>query len=542
MANPILQIRELNVSRIGANGGTSILNGISLDLAEGETLCLVGESGSGKTMTALSIMGLLPGAELAATGSIRISGEELVGASEDALRSLRATHMGMVFQEPMTALNPVMTVGAQIEEVLAAHTDLGRAERRKRVLQMLEEVELADAGRIAASCPHQLSGGQRQRAMIAMALILKPKLLIADEPTSALDVRTQMQILHLLRRLRDEHGTAILFVTHDMGVVAEIAHRVAVMRRGHIVESGPNKTVLDTPQNAYTRELLAAVPMLAPRSPRHAGSGDIALAAHSLWKTYSDPSFFQRRKPHPALVEVDLQLDAGRTLGIVGESGSGKSTLARCLLRLIEPNEGDIRLGNVDFTALPQSALKPYRRDIQIVAQDPYRALNPRLSIADIVIEGPLNFGASRKQALKDVAGLIAMVGLPPEMLHAYPHQLSGGQRQRVALARALALKPKVLVADEAVSALDMTTQAQILRLLADLQDRLGLAILFVTHDLRVAAQICDDVAIMHEGRIVEHGRAADILTKPRHAYTQSLIEAAPGQHWKFAAPRTAAT
>jgi peptide/nickel transport system ATP-binding protein len=541
MSGPLLQIRDLSVSRVGAHDGAQILNRVSLEVAEGETLCLVGESGSGKTMTALSVMGLLPPSELVAAGSIRAAGEELIGAPEDVLRGLRAKRMAMVFQEPMTALNPVMTIGAQIEEVLAEHTDLGRRERRKRVFQMLEEVELSDADRIASSCPHQLSGGQRQRAMIAMALILRPKLLIADEPTSALDVRTQQQVLGLLHRLRKEHGTAILFVTHDMGVVAEIADRVAVMRRGHIVESGPLKSVFDTPRNAYTQELLAAVPALVPRAPRAAGSGAIALAAHSLWKTY-DPSFFRRRKAHPAVVKVDLELGAGRTLGIVGESGSGKSTLARCLLRLIEPSEGEIRLGNVDFTALSQAALKPHRRDIQIVAQDPYRALNPRLKIADIVMEGPFNYGISRKQAARDAADLLSMVGLPPEFLHGYPHQLSGGQRQRVALARALALKPKVLVADEAVSALDMTTQAQILRLLADLQDRLGLAILFITHDLRVAAQICDDVAIMHEGRIVEHGKAADILTKPRHAYTQSLIDAAPGRRWNFAASRTVAT
>jgi peptide/nickel transport system ATP-binding protein len=345
----------------------------------------------------------------------------------------------------------------------------------------------------------------------------------------------------MLCRLRKEHGTSILFVTHDMGVVSEIADRVAVMRRGHILESGPLKSVFDSPQNAYTQELLAAVPTLVPRAPRAPGSGNIALATDSLWKIY-DPSFFLRHKARPAVVKVNLRLETGRTLGIVGESGSGKSTLARCLLRLIEPSEGEIYLGGVDFTALSRAALKPHRRDIQIVVQDPYRALNPRLKIVDIIMEGPVNYGIPRKQAAQDAADLLSMVGLPPEVLHAYPHQLSGGQRQRIALARALALKPKVLVADEAVSALDMTTQAQILRLLVDLQDRLGLAILFITHDLRVAAQICDDVAIMHEGRIVEHGKAADVLTKPRHAYTQSLIDAAPGRHWKFAAPHTAAT
>lgn len=519
----------------GAGEPKLILNGVSLHVAQGETLCLVGESGSGKSMTALSVMGLLPPAELdIGSGSIRLDGEELVQASADRLRHLRATRMAMVFQEPMSALNPVMTIGRQIEEILSAHTSAGRSDRRRRAIDMLEQVELTDPERVALAYPHQLSGGQRQRAMIAMALVLQPKLLIADEPTSALDVRTQKQILALLRSLRERHGTAILFITHDMGVVAEVADRIAVMTEGRIVEEGTLAQIFGASRHGHTRKLLAAVPDLQPRLPRAAAAG-VALSARALSKTYRDSSWLQSRRPVPAVIDVSLDVPEGRTLGIVGESGSGKSTLARCLLRLIEPDAGSIRLGNCDLTALSRRDITPHRRDIQIVVQDPYRSLNPRLRIADIIAEGPFNFNASREQAYSDAEALMTLVGLSPELLAAYPHQLSGGQRQRVALARALAVNPRVLVADEAVSALDMSTQADVLRLLADLQTRLGLAIVFVTHDLRVAAQICDDVAIMQAGRIVERGPAADVLTNPRHAYTRALIDAAPGRGWHFA-------
>jgi len=536
MPGALLQIRDLSVRQIRTAGDKVFLKDVSLDLAAGETLCLVGESGSGKTMTAMSVMGLLPPRELSiASGSIRLAGENIAGAPAHRLQRLRATRMAMIFQEPMTALNPVMTIGHQIEEVLRAHTDLDRTERRKRAFGMLEQVELSDVERIAAAYPHQLSGGQRQRAMIAMALILQPQLLIADEPTSALDVRTQKQILDLMRSLREQHGTAMLFITHDMGVVAEIADRVAVMQQGCLVECGSLESVFDAPRHDHTRKLLAAVPDLAPKKPRAISSADVALSARSLSKTYCGRSWFQTQREVHALVDVDLTVQQGRTLGIVGESGSGKSTLARCLLRLIEPSEGQVWLGTTDITALPRKALTPHRRSIQIVVQDPYRSLNPRLPIADIVTEGPVNFGLPRDRALQEAADLLALVGLSQKLLNAYPHQLSGGQRQRIALARALALRPRVLIADEAVSALDMSTQADILRLLADLQGRLGLAVLFVTHDLRVAAQICDDVAILQDGRIVEQGAAADILTSPRHAYTRALIEAAPGRNRDFA-------
>lgn len=533
MIGPLLQIRGLTVAA-RAGHANPIVNDVTLDIAASETLCLVGESGSGKTVTALTVMGLLPQEVAVRSGRIRFDGQDLANAPERNLRAMRAARMSMIFQEPLSALHPMLTIGHQIEEVLIAHTALDGAERRRRVAGILEQVELADTQRFASAYPHQLSGGERQRAMIAMALVLQPKLLIADEPTSALDVRTQKQILALIRSLAVRFNTATLFITHDMGVVTEIADRVAVMQHGHIVECGPIKNVLTAPQHPYTRTLLSAMPSLTPREPRSEERPRIALATRSLSAAYQSMGWFRPRRRVEAIRDIDLQVCHGRTLGLVGESGSGKSTLARCLVRLLEPSDGRIVLAGTDITALTRKALLPHRRDIQIVFQDPYRSLNPRLPISDIVVEGPINFGISRERALQEAADLLELVGLPQSTLDAFPHQLSGGQRQRVALARALVLKPSVLVADEVISALDMPTQADILRLLAELQRHLGIAILFITHDLRAAAQICDEVAIMQDGRIVECGPAIEILTRPRHTYTRALIEAAPGRHWDF--------
>jgi len=532
---PILDISGLVVS-LGKNKGAPIIDGVSLQVNARETLCLVGESGSGKSVTALTVMGLLQKNSLRPTGgNITLVGEELLTAGDRRLRQMRATTMAMIFQEPMTALNPVVPVGRQIDEVLRAHTDLDARARRARILDMMEQVRLPEIERIFASYPHRLSGGQRQRIMIAMALVLEPKLLIADEPTTALDVTTQKQILTLIRDLQRDHGTAVLFITHDMGVVAEIADRVAVMRAGQLVETGPLAKVLRTPAMEYTRNLLAAVPSLVPRAGRAESGEPVVLEAHALGKVYRERSFFGRAREVAAAENVTLTLRKGRTLGIVGESGSGKSTVARCIVRLIDPTSGGIRLAGREISNLSHRLLQPHRKKIQIVFQDPYRSLNPRVSVGETIAEGPINYGVDRAQALAKAQELLELVDLPSDSISRYPHQFSGGQRQRIAIARALALDPDVLVADEAVSALDVSVQAQVLELLHEIQNRLGVALLFITHDLRVAAQICDDVAVMQKGRIVEQGPAAQVLINPQQAYTRALLDAAPGRAWDFA-------
>jgi peptide/nickel transport system ATP-binding protein len=532
----VLDIDNLVVGLGNKPHGEKIIDGISLQVREGETLCLVGESGSGKSVTSLTVMGLLQKGSLApSSGSIKLVGEELLSASDRRLRQLRATTMAMIFQEPMTALNPVVPVGRQIDEVLRVHTNLDAKERRQRILAMMDQVRLPDVKRIFASYPHRLSGGQRQRIMIAMALVLEPKLLIADEPTTALDVTTQKQILTLIRDLQRDHGTAVLFITHDMGVVAEIADRVAVMRHGRLVETGPLDTILRAPTMEYTRNLLSAVPSLVPRAPREDLRLPVVLEANELGKVYRERSLFGAGREVAAAENVTLTLRKGRTLGIVGESGSGKSTVARCIVRLIDPTSGGIRLGGREISDLSRRLLQPHRKKIQIIFQDPYRSLNPRITVGETIAEGPINYGMPHKEALAKAGELLELVDLPADAMSRYPHQFSGGQRQRIAIARALALDPDVLVADEAVSALDVSVQAQVLELLDDIQKRLGIALLFITHDLRVAAQICDEVAVMQHGRIVEQGPAGQVLTNPQQAYTRQLLDAAPGREWDFA-------
>jgi peptide/nickel transport system ATP-binding protein len=536
MTDSVLDIEDLVVGLGNPSRPTRIIDGLSLKVSRGETLCLVGESGSGKSVTSLTVMGLLQKGSLApSAGSVRLVGEELLTASERRLRQLRATTMAMIFQEPMTALNPVVPVGRQIDEVLRVHTRLDARARRARILAMMEQVRLPDVPRIFGSFPHRLSGGQRQRIMIAMALVLEPKLLIADEPTTALDVTTQKQILTLIRDLQRDHGTAVLFITHDMGVVAEIADRVAVMRSGRLVETGTLDSILRTPAMDYTRKLLAAVPSLVPRAPRAPSKEPVVLEANELGKVYRERSFFGRVREVVAAKDVILTLRRGRTLGIVGESGSGKSTVARCMVRLIDPTSGGIRLNGREISDLSRRLLQPHRQKIQIIFQDPYRSLNPRLSVGESIAEGPINYGMKRATAFAKARELLELVDLPTDAISRYPHQFSGGQRQRIAIARALALDPDVLVADEAVSALDVSVQAQVLELLDQIQTRLGIALLFITHDLRVAAQICDEVAVMQHGRVVEQGLAAQVLTNPQQAYTRQLLDAAPGRQWDFA-------
>jgi peptide/nickel transport system ATP-binding protein len=530
---PVLDVRDLAIALPAGADRRFAVREASFTVNRGEILCLVGESGSGKSVISFATMGLLPRALPVVKGSIALQGENLVGASEQRLRELRCTRMGMIFQEPMTALNPVMRCGDQIDEVLAEHTRLSPSDRRKKILAMIEQVHLPDPARMYSSYPHQLSGGQRQRIMIAMALILEPSLLIADEPTTALDVTTQAQTLKLIRELQRERGTGVLFITHDFGVVAEIADRVAVLKQGELVEMGPAAEVLSRPVHEYTRMLVSSVPSHDPPA-REPIEAEVVLRARDLGKTYVTTSMFGRGREVAAVRGVEFQIRRGETLGIVGESGSGKSTVARCIARLIDPSSGQILLGDTDIASIPSRRLAALRRKVQIVFQDPYRSLNPRRSVGQSIIEGPMNFGVSRTEALERARRLMTLVRLDPAALERFPHQFSGGQRQRVCIARALAMEPELLIADEAVSALDVSVQAQVLSLLEEIRHSLRLAVLFITHDLRVAAQICDRIAVMNKGEIVEQGRAADIFRSPQHPYTKALFEAAPGRHFKF--------
>ena len=534
MSTPVLDIRDLAVVLPPDADRALAVDGVSLTVDRGEIVCLVGESGSGKSVIAHAVMGLLPKGLAAIRGDISLTGEHLLAADEARLRDLRCTRMSMIFQEPMTALNPVMRCGDQIDEVLATHTDLPARARREKVLDIVRAVQLADPERMIASYPHQLSGGQRQRIMIAMALVLEPALLIADEPTTALDVTTQAQILALIRELQRAHGTGVLFITHDFGVVAEIADRVAVLRGGELVEVGHTRELLSEPKHDYTRMLIAAVPSLVPKH-RDLVTAPVVLATSDMSKTYTQRGWFGRpRHAVAAATDVTLSIRQGETLGIVGESGSGKSTVARCIARLVEPSSGRIVIGDTDFAAISRAQLHALRRRVQIVFQDPYRSLNPRRTVGQAIIEGPMNYGVPAEDALNRARTLMDLVRLEPQSLDRFPHQFSGGQRQRICIARALAMEPSLLIADEAVSALDVSVQAQVLALLDEIRQRLNLAMLFITHDLRVAAQVCDRVAVMSNGRIVEYGPVRDVFTNPRNDYTRSLLAAAPGRAWQF--------
>jgi peptide/nickel transport system ATP-binding protein len=505
------------------------LAGVTLSVAANEILCVVGESGSGKSMMANAIMRLLPQGVTIDAGRVLLEGRDLVSASAAGMRAVRGAGIAMIFQEPMTALNPLRTIGDQIGEMFSIHTGLSRAAIRTKVLALLDDVRIPDPKAAARAYPHELSGGQRQRAMIAMALALDPKVLIADEPTTALDVTTQAQILALIRDLQQRKKTAVLFITHDFGVVAEIADRVAVMQHGAIVEQGEAAAVLQHPQHPYTRQLIAAVPPLTAPPPRKL-SDDIILTIDNVSKTYRSGGFLGRgARVTPAVKNVSLKLPRGATLGIVGESGSGKSTLARCLVRLIDPDQGSIVLEGKNWAKMTREDVRRETRHIQMVFQDPFSSLNPRRKAAELVAQGPIVHGTPPAKAIAEARELFALVGLDPSAGDRFPHEFSGGQRQRIGLARALALHPQVLVADEAVSALDVSVQAQVLRLLADLRARLGLSIVFITHDLRVAAQICDLVAVMKDGEVVEHGLAADVLGRPQHPYTRALVDSIPG-------------
>ena len=530
----VLQIESLSVALPPGGDRREAVTQVSLEVGKQEILCLVGESGSGKSVIAQTVMGLLPKTLRTTGGRVLLEGEDVLAASEERRRALRGARMSMIFQEPMTALNPVMLCGEQIDEVLRIHTASPERERREKIVHLLHEVALPDPERMLASYPHQLSGGQRQRIMIAMALALEPSLLIADEPTTALDVTTQAQILKLIAELQRKHGMGVLFITHDFGVVAEIAHRVAVLREGRLVEVGLKDAVLQRPRHEYTTMLIGSVPTLQPHSRPTDPAAPVVLQTRNLSKTYVDRGWFGARRQVHAAADVSLEVRKGQTLGIVGESGSGKSTVARCIVRLVDPTGGEVRLRGQDIARLRPRALRPLRSKVQIVFQDPYRSLNPRRSVGEAIIEGPLNYGVSRARALERARRLLELVRMDPAVLDRYPHQFSGGQRQRICIARALAMEPELLVADEAVSALDVSVQAQVLALLADIRARLNLAMLFITHDLRVAAQVCDQVAVMQHGRVVEYGSARDVFLAPRHEYTRALFAAAPGRGFAF--------
>ena len=535
---PVLRIEGLAIRLPAGADRPLAVEGIDLDVAAGQTLCVVGESGSGKSMIANAVMGLLPKPHVApVAGRILFEGRDLLPLSEDELRAVRGQRIGMIFQEPMTSLNPVMKIGEQIGEVLDAHQPLPRAERRARILSAMRDVGLPDPERLIDAYPFRLSGGQRQRVMIAAALVLEPTLLIADEPTTALDVTTQAQILALMRELQHRKGMALLFITHDFGVVAEIADQVAVMQFGRVVERGPAQQVLRDPQHDYTRRLIAAIPHGRPAAAAAATQREPLLVVDQLCKTYrSGGGLWTKPREVPAARHIGFTLAAGETLGLVGESGSGKSTVGRLLTGLIPADSGQLRFAGQTLAADVRQRALAVRGQIQMVFQDPYASLNPRHTVGAAIAAGPVEQGLSRDAVTALVAQLLQQVGLNADAADRYPHEFSGGQRQRIAIARALAMRPRLLVADEPVSALDVSVQAQVLALFAAVRREFSLSMVFITHDLRVAAQMCDRVAVMRRGEIVEIGEAAQVLGDPRHAYTQALVAAAPQVHTALAA------
>ena len=537
MTNTLLKISNVDISLPEGSERLLAVENLCIDLAPGETLCIVGESGSGKSLTARALMGLLPAPHVRVSqGQINFCGEDLTKVSERRLREIRGSEISMIFQEPMTALNPVMTIGDQIDEIFRYHVSMSAAERRKRAIQLLDDVQLPDPAQIVNSYPHELSGGQRQRAMIAMALALEPKILIADEPTTALDVTTQAQILKLISDMQAVHQTGVLFITHDFGVVADIADRVAVMQYGHVVETGTVDKVLNHPEHPYTQALISSVPSLVPR-PARARSEETVLEVQNVNKTFGGgSSFFNFGKPSRvvhAVKDVTIELRRGETLGVVGESGSGKSTLARCIIRLMDSDSGKIILDGVNICDLNRAEMRPWRAKIQMVFQDPFASLNPRVKVGQIIRQGPIIQGATQEEAEARTLELLKIVGLDERAFNRYPHEFSGGQRQRIGIARALALNPEILVADEPVSALDVSIQTQILSLLDEIRTKMNLSMVFITHDLRVAAQVCDRLAVMRYGEIVETGATADIFDAPQHSYTRDLLAAVPGQNWE---------
>ncbi|MDX5361670.1 MAG: ABC transporter ATP-binding protein [Alphaproteobacteria bacterium] len=528
MSAALLSVEDLGVAFRGEHGEVTAVEGASFDVRAGETVALVGESGSGKSVTALSVLGLLPKSARHPAGSIVFKGEQLLGAGDATLRRVRGNEISIVFQEPMTSLNPLHTIEKQIGEILAVHKGLEGPAARARILELLDQVGIKDPETRLASYPHQLSGGQRQRVMIAMALANEPDLLIADEPTTALDVTVQAQILELLKRLQAEQGLAILLITHDLGIVRKMAQRVNVMQGGRIVEQGETARVFDAPEHPYTRHLLAAEPKGMP----HAGADDapVVIAGEDVKVWFPiRRGLLRRTVGHIKAVDgIDISVRAGRTVGVVGESGSGKTTLGLALLRLL-PSQGPISYLGKRIDGFSLADLRRLRAEMQIVFQDPYGALSPRMTVGDIVAEGlDVHYaklkGEERRQRIADA---LTEVGLEAHMADRYPHEFSGGQRQRIAIARAMILKPKLVVLDEPTSALDMSVQAQIVDLLRDLQRRHDLAYVFISHDLKVVRALADHVIVMKDGKVVESGPADAVFDEPQTGYTKALMAAA---------------
>ena len=554
--HPIARFENLKVEFQTQDGPIEAVKGVSFDIAAGETVAVVGESGSGKSVSSLSLMRLVEygGGEISDGRLLFDRGDagqvDLRTMDAKDMRAIRGREIGMIFQEPMTSLNPVFTIGRQLIEGLRLHMGLSKVAARNRAIDLLRQVRIPEAERRLGQYPHELSGGMRQRVVIAMALACEPRLLIADEPTTALDVTIQAEILGLMNKLKKDTGTAVMFITHDMAVVAQMADRVVVMFRGEKVEEGLVEDIFENPRHPYTQNLLAAVPKLGemrgeptpkPLSligqPEKSLIGsvpptqEVLLDVRNLTTRFNVKGGFFRRtvaRVH-ALENVSFSIKKGATLSLVGESGSGKSTCGRSILRLEEPQSGSIRLGNTDILALNSAGLRDARRDMQMVFQDPFASLNPQMTLADQVAEPLKNYNMAQGSELMDrVARLFDRVELPRAFMRRFPHELSGGQRQRIAIARALALNPKLLIADEAVSALDVSVQAQVLNLMLELQAELGISMLFISHDMAVVERVSHHVAVMYLGRIVEMGTRQEVFEDPRHEYTKTLMAAVP--------------
>nr|WP_174818350.1 ABC transporter ATP-binding protein [Ruegeria atlantica] len=555
MDQPIAQIKKLRVEFQTKDGPVVGVEDVSFEVKPGETVCIVGESGSGKSVSSLSLMRLVEfgGGEIAGGELLfdRRDGEkmDLAKADQDLMKQIRGNEIGMIFQEPMTALNPVFTVGRQLTEGLRIHKDMTKAQAEARALELLRQVRIPEPERRLKQYPHELSGGMRQRVVIAMAMACEPRLLIADEPTTALDVTIQAEILALMDRLKRETGTAVMFITHDMAVVAQMADRVVVMYRGNKVEEGTVKEIFENPQHDYTKALLAAVPKLGEMQGKSApepmkllgvegqniapipGTEEVLLTVKNLTTRFPVKGGLLRRtisNVH-AVEDVSFTLNKGQTLSLVGESGCGKSSAGRSILRLVEPLAGEIDLDGVDIMKLDPSGLRKARLDMQMIFQDPFASLNPQMQLVDQVAEPMRNYGVASGSELQDrVAQLFDKVQLPRSFMRRFPHEMSGGQRQRIAIARALALNPKLIIADEAVSALDVSVQAQVLNLMMELQSELGLSYLFISHDMAVVERVSHYVGVMYLGRIVELGPRARVFENPQHPYTQALMKAVP--------------